>query len=50
MYTQNSAYTHLSTDIMFPLFYSEETVGSSKQVSTGTTTLNQTFENSFLTF
>lgn len=41
MYTQNSTYIHISNDIIFPLFYSEETVGSSKQFLNGTTPLNK---------
>jgi len=49
MYTQISVYIHIRVNIMFPLFYFVVKVGSSKQVLTDTTPLNQTFENSFHT-
>jgi len=47
MYTQNSTYIHIRGNIMFPLFSCDVKVGSSKHVSTGTTPISQTFENSF---
>jgi len=44
MYTQTSTYIHIRGNIMFPLLYCEVTVGSSKQVLTGTTPLNQSLK------
>ena len=49
MYTEISTHIHISGNIMFPLFYCDVKVGSSKQVLTGTTPLNEKFQYSFHT-
>jgi hypothetical protein len=48
VHSKQYLYPH-SVNIIFLLFYCEVTIGSSEQVLTGTTPLNQKFENSFHT-
>jgi len=49
MYIQISTYIHIRGNMIFTLFQCYVKVVWSKQVLTGTTPLNETFENSFHT-
>ena len=49
MYTEISTYIQIRVNIIFPLFYCDVKVVPRQQVLTGTTPINQPFENSFHT-